>query len=101
MGGLIRHYERNETTRFSLIISVPIMLAIGIIQTLSLSRMLALVVIDALPVVIVGAITAGITGYFSIKWLLHFIKNNALSWFALYCFVLGTATLFVSLYVNR
>jgi undecaprenyl-diphosphatase len=63
--------------------------------------MLALVVIDALPVVIVGAITAGITGYFSIKWLLHFIKNNALSWFALYCFVLGTATLFVSLYVNR
>lgn len=99
MGGLLRHFDRSETAHFCFLISAPIMLTIGIIQTIGLSGMLALVVIDALPIVIPGSLVAGVAGYFSIKWLISFSKKNALSWFALYCFVLGAITMFVNLYV--
>jgi undecaprenyl-diphosphatase len=98
-GGMIRNFERAEAARFSFLMSIPIMLAAGLLQIKDFSEYPALAVMDTLPVVIIGFITAAVVGYFSIRWLLGFLKDNSLGWFSAYCFIVGAVTLFLSFYI--
>jgi undecaprenyl-diphosphatase len=100
-GGGVRNFERAEAARFSFLLSIPIMLAAGLLQLKDFMDFPALAVMDALPVVLTGAVVAAVVGYFSIRWLLGFLKNNSLVWFSGYCFIVGAITLFFTFYINR
>ena len=100
-GALVRNFERTEAARFSFLMSIPIMLAAGALEIKDLFDMPSLVVIDALPAIIAGFIAAAVVGYFSIHWLLGFLKKSSLTWFSLYCFLVGTIILFLYFYVYR
>ena len=86
-GGMLRDLDRPFAARFSFLMSIPVMLAAGLVALLdlfdlpNLSGML-------LPVT-VGFITAAITGYLSIRWLLAYLTRKSLGGFAVYCIAAG------------
>ncbi len=94
-GGMMRHLRREAAGKFSFLMAVPIMLAAG---GLSTYQMVTEVpdLMSFLPIMAIGFITALVVGYIAIRWLLHFLVKNSLIYFSIYCIMLGTATILVS-----
>lgn len=93
-GGLFKGYTREAAARFSFLLSIPIMLAAGLLSVLDLVK--AEFFLDFLPVLILGFVIAGVIGYLSIRWLLNYLKKNSFYGFAAYCVVISAVTLIVS-----
>jgi undecaprenyl-diphosphatase len=94
-GGMIARYQRAEAARFSFLMSIPIMLAAGLLGTLDLIEMPDLGAL--LPVFLPGFIAAAITGYLAIRWLLRYLVHHSLYVFAAYCVVLSLVSLAVGM----
>ncbi len=90
-GGLLRDLDRESSARYSFLMAVPIMLAVGLLSVLDLIQVPSLSTF--LPVLTVGFFTSAVVGYFSIRWLLRFVSRNSLYPFAIYCLVLGSLTM--------
>lgn len=90
-GGMWRKFKRPAAARFSFLMSVPIMLAAGLLATLDLLK--APHLFTNFPTYLAGFLTAGIVGYLSIRWLLRYLSNRSLYAFAIYCALLGSAVL--------
>ena len=50
---------------------------------------------DLLPIYFAGFLAAAVVGYFSIRWLLDYLKHRSLYIFAGYCAVVGIVSLLV------
>jgi undecaprenyl-diphosphatase len=92
-GGMTRDFDRPSAARFSFLMSVPVMLAAGLLSILDLRH--AQNLSSFLPVLVVGFVTAAVVGYLAIHWLLKFLTGHSLVYFAIYCLVLGILTLTV------
>lgn len=90
-GGMWRKFTRQAAARFSFLMSVPIMLAAGLLATVDLIQ--APHLLAHLPTYLAGFLTAGVVGYLSIRWLLRYLSNRSLYGFAIYCALLGTMVL--------
>lgn len=90
-GGMLRDLERPTAARFSFLMSIPIMLAAGLIATVDL--LTAPNLAEVLPAFLPGFLASGVFGYFAIRWLLAFVVRYPMYLFALYCSVLGVLTL--------
>ena len=44
---------------------------------------------------IVGFVSAFVSGYIACSWMLNLVKKGKLIWFAVYCFVVGLVILFL------
>jgi undecaprenyl-diphosphatase len=82
-GGMIRNLDRPTAARFSFLMMVPIMLAAGGLALLDLFDIPNL--LEFLPPLIVGFVTATVAGYIAIHWLLRFLARRPLYVFAAYC----------------
>ena len=94
-GGMTRDFQRPAAARFAFLLSIPIMLAAGLLASLDLLKIPH--VTSLLPVFIPGFITAALVGYLAIRWLLKYLMNHTLYVFAVYCIVLGSLVLILSL----
>jgi undecaprenyl-diphosphatase len=92
--GLMRGLNRRDAARFSFLMSIPIMLAAGLLSILDLKDVAG--VTGFLPVILTGVVVAAIVGYLSIRWLLNFLNSRSLSVFAIYCAALGALVLIVA-----
>ncbi len=92
-GGLSRHLERPAAARFSFLMSIPIMLAAGLLASADLIEVPNLS--GFLPIILAGFFTAAIVGYLSIHWLLTYLSRHSLRAFAIYCAAIATVTLIV------
>lgn len=92
-GGLLRNLDRPSAARFSFLMSIPIMLAAGLLATLDLLAIPDLSLYIA-PVVI-GFLVAAIVGYLSIRWLLSYLTRHSFYAFAIYCVGAGLLTILV------
>ena len=93
-GGMLRDLERPAATRFAMLLSIPIMLSAGLLAGLDLLQFPHFT--SLLKVFIPGFLASAITGYLSIRWLLHYLAHHPLYLFSIYCaafslFVLGIA----------
>ncbi len=87
VGGLFCKLEKSVAVRFSFLLSIPAILGALVLdlkdmdgaQTQTLSFM---------PVA-VGMITAAVSGYFSIRFLLRLVEKSKLSYFSYYCIAAG------------
>lgn len=95
-GGMARGFERPSAARFAFIMSAPILLAAGGYEMLNVVAMTGTQ--DFLPFLAVGFFTAAVVGWLSLKWLLNFLNDHSFYAFALYCFVVGSLTLFFQLF---
>ncbi len=93
-GGMMRHLKRESAARFSFLMAVPIMLAAGGLSTYQMFTEVS-DLNTFLPLMAVGFITAMIVGYIAIRWLLRFLVNHSLTYFSIYCLLLGWATILV------
>jgi len=101
--GMSRDLERPAAARFSFLMSVPVMLAAGLLATKDLLELAATPGTSGgdlgslLLVFIPGFIASGVVGYLAIRWLLRYLIHHPLYVFAIYCTALGLLTLAVSL----
>ena len=97
VGGMFRNITREASARFSFIISIPIMLAAGLLGVIDLLKLPNLG--QFLPTMIIGFVVSGVVGYFAIAWLMKFITKRPLIYFSIYC-VLVALTTFVIYHVR-
>lgn len=93
-GGMARHLKRPDAGRFSFLMSIPVMLAAGLLSSVDLINVPNLS--SFLPVILTGLITAAVVGYLSIHWLLSYLNRNSLKIFAFYCIALASITLVIA-----
>lgn len=90
-GGMFRDLKRPPAARFAFLMSIPIMIAAGILTAFDL---LALPnTLSIIPTYIPGFITAAVVGYLAIRWLIKYLASHSLYVFAAYCTLLSIITL--------
>lgn len=52
-----------------------------------------------LIVILIGFITAFISGYLACKWMINLVKKGNLGWFAIYCVIIGIFSILLGLHV--
>jgi undecaprenyl-diphosphatase len=92
-GGMLRNLGRRASARFAFLMAVPIMLAAGLKATWEFVALPNTT--EHFPIYLVGCIVAAIVGYFSIRWLLHFLSHRSYYAFAIYCVVFACINLAV------
>ena len=80
-GGMIFGLSRKEATRFSFLLAIPAVLAAGISQLFSSFDYFNMA--DFAPMV-VGFLSSSLVGFFAIKFMLKFVRNNKLYPFIYY-----------------
>lgn len=50
-------------------------------------------------VILIGFITAFVSGYFACRWMINLVKKGNLVWFAVYCVAVGIFTILLGLHV--
>lgn len=93
--GLMLGYNKKLAVKYSFIMSIPAILGAVIVKIGDLKN-------EAfgsanLPGYILGTIAAGVTGYFSIKYMLKLIRSKRYIGFSIYCAVIGAAAIIFSL----
>jgi len=92
-GGMFRGFDRPSAARFAFLMSVPVMLAAGAYEMLDVLKMPDLG--EFLPLLAVGFVSAAISGWFAIRWLIAFLSRGSLYVFSAYCATIGTLVLAV------
>ncbi|MEO8231955.1 MAG: undecaprenyl-diphosphatase UppP [Ignavibacteriota bacterium] len=95
-GGLFLGLKRDVAARFSFLLSVPAVLASGLLQ---LKESLEYINYDMAVNIIIATIVSGICGYLAIDFLLKFLKKNTTFVFIFYRIALGVLIL-ILLYSN-
>lgn len=83
--GLMLGLDRAEAARFSFLLFMPAILGAAVLESRHIS---------ALPegqwgVLLAGVLTATITGYIALRFLVRVVKAARLHWFAWYCWGMG------------
>lgn len=90
--GMARGFDRTFAVRFSFLMSLPAVLGANI---LTLVHVIEEGAIDValLPVFLVGALVAGVVGYFAIRLVNLLADKGKFGAFAYYCWAMGVITL--------
>ena len=91
-GGMTRHLDRPAAARFSFLMSVPVMLGAGLLAIKDLVTLPAAG--EFFLPLLVGFLTAAVSGYLAIRWLIAYLSRHSLYLFAGYCTALGLAVIF-------
>ena len=78
--------DKSKAARFSFLMVVP--LIFGKIAKDLLSGDIANSTMEPLPL-IAGFIAAFVAGFVACTWMIALVKKSKLSWFAIYCFIVG------------
>lgn len=90
VGGLVRGLDHEDALKFSFLLATPVILAAGLFKIPTLAGPAG----DGIHgQVIVGAIAAGLAAYASVRFLTRYFTTRTLTPFAIYCLVVGTASL--------
>lgn len=95
-GGLFLGLKRDVAARFSFLLSVPAILASGMLQ---LIESLEFINYDIAVNLTIATLVSGISGYLAIDFLLKFLKKNSTLVFIVYRIVIGVLIL-ILLYSN-
>ncbi|MFW6034852.1 MAG: undecaprenyl-diphosphate phosphatase [Halothermotrichaceae bacterium] len=87
VASLFQGLDRDSAARYSFLISIPVILGASLLELKA--TILGGMEVSSWWFIIVGTITAAISGYFAIKYLLHLLKKRKLTIFAYYCWVIG------------
>jgi len=88
--GLMIGNRKNELARFSFLMVLVPVLGANFLEIISDEKIIG----ETSPIVIIiGSVTAFISGYFACKWMINLVRRSKMIWFALYCAVIGILTI--------
>jgi undecaprenyl-diphosphatase len=93
--GLMRGVRREAAARFSFLLGTPVILGAGLWQLKDLFASSEWLV--HLPPLLTGFVVSAVVGYACIRFLLGYLRRGRLYPFAVYCALVGTACLVISL----
>lgn len=93
--GLARGLTREAAARFSFLLATPAILGAGLLQLLEV--LMAGENAVSWPGVLAGFLAAAVSAYLCIKFLLAYLRRGRLYVFAIYCAVVGSVVLLISL----
>lgn len=85
-GGLLAGLSNEDAARFAFLLATPIIGAAGLLK---LPELLGSTGDGVRGPALVGAIAAGVTTWFAVRFLLRFFETNRLTPFGIYCVVAG------------
>jgi undecaprenyl-diphosphatase len=85
-GGLLAGLSNEDAARFAFLLATPIIGAAGVLK---LPELLGGTGDGVRGQALVGAIAAGVTTWFAVKFLLRFFETNRLTPFGIYCLAVG------------
>lgn len=98
--GMATGLTRPAAARFSFLMSVPVILGAFVVQLPSLTGT-ALAGTGYTPVAVVaGSVTAAMSGYFAVRFLMKLVTNDTLRGFAYYVIGLSAVTLVASIFIG-
>ena len=88
---------RRWAVRFSFLLLLPAVAGATVLELTSAWRERggAFFAGPDFPKYLVGAVFAGVVGFFAIGWLVRVVVAKRLHWFALYCFLFGLALIYL------
>jgi undecaprenyl-diphosphatase len=90
VGGLLRGLDHEDAAHFAFLLATPVILAAGVLKLPSLAGHAG----DHIHgQVLVGAITAGLAAYVSIRFLTRYFERRTLTPFGIYCLVAGAISI--------
>jgi undecaprenyl-diphosphatase len=90
VGGLWRGLGHEDAARFAFLLATPVILAAGVLKLPTLAGPAG----DHIHgQVAVGAVICGITAYLSVRFLVRYFETRTLTPFAIYCLVIGLASI--------
>ncbi|MGQ9585250.1 MAG: undecaprenyl-diphosphatase UppP [Anaerolineae bacterium] len=89
--GMACGMRRAAAARFSFLLSVPIILGAGLVQLAQLPG--ASEAVPQLPLMAIGFVTAALSGYVVVQFLLRYLQRRPLYPFAFYCWAVGLTVL--------
>ena len=92
--GNLAKVDKTNNANFTFLMSIPIILAAVLMEGLDLVQGGGTVGIDFVPLAL-GVLTAMISGYIAIKFMLKIIKKANYKWFSLYLVLISIANLIV------
>ncbi|MFI1917233.1 undecaprenyl-diphosphate phosphatase [Nocardia sp. NPDC020380] len=90
VAGLFKGMKHEDAARFAFLLATPVILAAGVLKTPELFKPANH---DILGPALAGSVVAGILAYVSVKFLVKYFETKTLTPFALYCLVIGFASL--------
>ncbi len=94
--GCLGNVEREKNANFAFLMSIPIILAAAFMSTLDCIESGSIGDIN-IWALLTGVLTAALTGYIAIKFMLRIIKKANYKWFSLYLVGISIATLITGL----
>ena len=89
VGGLWRGLDHEDAARFGFLLATPAILAAGVLKMPNLAGSAGANIHGQ---VVVGMIVAGISAYFSVRFLMRYFQTRTLTPFAIYCVLFGAAS---------
>ncbi|MEM5017865.1 undecaprenyl-diphosphate phosphatase [Metabacillus indicus] len=93
VGALMRGIDKETAAYFSFLLSIPAIFGAILFQVSDLFSGEA-ATIGFFPL-FVATLSAALTGYVAVKWMIQFVKNHSLRGFAVYVWILGAVILFI------
>ena len=96
VAGIAAGVKPEEAARYSFLISIPAVLGALVLALPDLSTGASALRYSGFEL-LAGFLAAALVGYMALQWLLVAVRKRNLSWFALYCAILGVTALIWSL----
>ncbi len=94
---LLTGVNKKEALEFSSLLSIPVILAVTAAEFLDHQQYS--LVIEDIPIYLIGAITAFFTSLVSLKILSKLLDNKRFDWFGWYCLVVGSLVIIENLFI--
>ena len=96
--GLLLGNKKERLAQFSFLMVIPPILGEALIDVKDMAEMGVETAMSGLSVtaLVVGFLAAFIFGCIACKWMINIVKKGKLIWFAVYCAVVGAATIVLS-----
>lgn len=92
-GGLILGYTREAAANFSFFIAIPAILGATVLKAADMFGGETTGANFPIGPLLVGTAVSFIVGWLTLSWLLSIIARGRLHWFAIYCTIVGIATI--------
>jgi undecaprenyl-diphosphatase len=84
--GMLLGIDRSRAAEFSFLLSIPVIVGATVLKISDLLE--SQISSNEIILLAVGTVSAFISGYFAIIWLLDIVKRGKLEWFGIYCYLI-------------